>query len=373
MQTKWTLMGFVVLMFAASAVLAQTTSSLSTEQGMGRGGMAAGAAQPSGVELCRGSSLIGSRVVNAQGQDLGKIHDIVLNSQRDQIGYAVLAHGGIAGVGDKLIAIPWSEFQVQTMAAAAEQQSPSQQQQHQHQRLVWNRDQRIELTLPVSKDQLSRVQGFSREAWPEQASANWQQQSYLETMPMSGAQKTAFDTRKLSRIIGMKVESSTPITFRETSSSGMTGSQTRRESREEARQQSQAQSTGRTDIGKVRDCVLNADNGRLIYCVVSLSEVSGHTREMSVVPWEAIRVDQQKQIARLHTTSGDSLLAFTFQPNQQPDLADRDYLERVYTAYNVEPQWEALGFVPPSGESRQQQMQRQQQQRRQQPGSSQPY
>jgi hypothetical protein len=286
---------------------------------------------------------------------------------------------GLSGAGQS----PGASIADQSSGAQSGQSSQQQYgqsaQQHRSQRLAWNRDMDVQLILPVSKDSLDRVQGFDKDAWPDQASANWQQQSGSQQR-MSDAQQSQFDTRKLSKIIGMKVESTTPITFRETSSSS------RQQTQQQAR--SQDSSSGRTEIGKIKDCVLNSDNGRLIYGVVSLSEISGHTREMSVVPWEAIRVDQQQQICLLQVTSGDSLLAFTFQQNQQPDLADRNYLERVYTAFNVEPQWEALGFVAPSGsesgrqqpgmqqqrryQQQQQQQQQRQQQQRQQRGSQWP-
>lgn len=434
MQTKWTLM--LSLFLVAAVVQAQTTtSSLSTmgssEQGMSSSSSSMQSQQAFGassVDLARGSSIIGAKVVNPQGEDLGSIHEVVLNSQRDQINYAVLAHGGVAGIGEKLIAIPWSEFQVQSTttggrsithplrgkkhttgtmsreeierpgasSAAYESQSSqyssSQQQQMQGQRLMWNKEEHVQLTLNSSKDQLSRVAGFDKDAWPEQASANWQQQTQQPQSQQepSSAQKAQFDTRKLSKVIGTRVESATPITFREaasTSSEQQSGASrsSMQEQRSGAQEQSSTRSaSGRTDIGKIKDCVLNSDNGRLIYCVVSLDEVPNHTREMSVVPWEAIRVtttSDNKQIAQLQVTSGESLLAFTFRSNQQPDLADRTYLERVYTAYNVEPQWEALGFVPPSGTSRDQmqqqhrqqrqdrQMQRQQRQQQQRQGS----
>src|SRR6266705_960081 len=50
--------------------------------------------------LYRGSKLIGADVENAQGENLGNIKDVVLNS-RGHIEYAVLAFGGFMGMGEK--------------------------------------------------------------------------------------------------------------------------------------------------------------------------------------------------------------------------------------------------------------------------------
>jgi sporulation protein YlmC with PRC-barrel domain len=52
-------------------------------------------------------TLEGDRVVNRQGEDLGDIHDIMIDVQRGCVAYAVMSRGGVPGIGDKLFAIPW--------------------------------------------------------------------------------------------------------------------------------------------------------------------------------------------------------------------------------------------------------------------------
>ena len=53
------------------------------------------------------SSLKGDNVVNHQGEDLGKIEEIMIDLDRGRIAFAVLSFGGFLGMGDKLFAIPW--------------------------------------------------------------------------------------------------------------------------------------------------------------------------------------------------------------------------------------------------------------------------
>ena len=53
-------------------------------------------------------TLIGSKVVNAKNEDLGKIEDVVLDAGSGRIAYAVLSFGGFLGMGDKYFAIPWN-------------------------------------------------------------------------------------------------------------------------------------------------------------------------------------------------------------------------------------------------------------------------
>ena len=55
-------------------------------------------------------TVIGSKVVNAQNEDLGKIEDLVVDAGAGRIAYAVLSFGGFLGMGDKYFAIPWNAF-----------------------------------------------------------------------------------------------------------------------------------------------------------------------------------------------------------------------------------------------------------------------
>jgi sporulation protein YlmC with PRC-barrel domain len=55
-------------------------------------------------------TVIGSKVVNAQNEDLGKIEDLVIDAGAGRIAYAVLSFGGFLGMGDKYFAIPWNAF-----------------------------------------------------------------------------------------------------------------------------------------------------------------------------------------------------------------------------------------------------------------------
>ena len=60
------------------------------------------------------SALKGDKVVNRQGEDLGKIEELMIDLDRGRIAYAVLSFGGFLGMGDKLFAIPWQAFGVDT-------------------------------------------------------------------------------------------------------------------------------------------------------------------------------------------------------------------------------------------------------------------
>ena len=93
------------------------------------------------------SSLKGDKVVNHQGDDLGEIQEIMIDLDRGRIAFAVLSFGGFLGMGDKLFAIPWQAFSVDTV----------------QKRLV----------LDTKKELLEKATGFDKSDWPNMADPTW--------------------------------------------------------------------------------------------------------------------------------------------------------------------------------------------------------
>jgi sporulation protein YlmC with PRC-barrel domain len=92
-------------------------------------------------------TVIGSNVVNASYEDLGKIEDLVLDASAGRIAYAVLSFGGFLGMGDKYFAIPWNAFSFNLPMS----------------RVVLN----------VEKKLLEKAPGFDKDNWPNMADATW--------------------------------------------------------------------------------------------------------------------------------------------------------------------------------------------------------
>jgi len=98
------------------------------------------------------STLSGDRVVNAEGDDIGKIDEIMIDVPTGRVAYAVLSFGGFLGMGDKLFAIPWS-------------------------RLTLDEDNQVFL-LDLDRETLEKAPGFDKNDWPDMADQSWGSRIY---------------------------------------------------------------------------------------------------------------------------------------------------------------------------------------------------
>ena len=73
--------------------------------------------------------------------------DIVIDAKTGKVAYAVLSFGGFLGMGEKLFAIPWSAFSVNT--------------DNKH------------VILNVDKEKLKKAPGFNKKEWPTMAELTW--------------------------------------------------------------------------------------------------------------------------------------------------------------------------------------------------------
>ena len=54
--------------------------------------------------------LIGMRIKGADGKDLGEIDQLIVDTSSGKITHAIVGLGGVAGVGEKHVVVPWSEL-----------------------------------------------------------------------------------------------------------------------------------------------------------------------------------------------------------------------------------------------------------------------
>ena len=73
-----------------------------------------GTPMPSAMNEVYASKLIGATVKNTQGENLGKIDELVIDPSDARIKAAIVSVGGVLGLGAKSVSIPWDKMTMGT-------------------------------------------------------------------------------------------------------------------------------------------------------------------------------------------------------------------------------------------------------------------
>lgn len=60
------------------------------------------------ADLILSSRIEGTKVYNAEGEDLGHIADLSIEKQSGKVLYGLISFGGLLGLGDHIHPVPWS-------------------------------------------------------------------------------------------------------------------------------------------------------------------------------------------------------------------------------------------------------------------------
>ena len=85
-------------------------------------------------------SISGNDVRNTRGEDLGKIKEVMIDTETGDVAYAVLDFNSFLGMGGKYFAVPWNALKIDT-------------------------DNKC-FQLPVEEETLKKAEGFDKDNWP---------------------------------------------------------------------------------------------------------------------------------------------------------------------------------------------------------------
>jgi sporulation protein YlmC with PRC-barrel domain len=128
-------------------MLNQTQTQTQTQSGARIVGDVGASANGPGPDVMAAATLDGNKVLSSDGEDIGKVKDIMLDVGSGRVAYVVLSSGGFLGIGDKLLAIPWSALTLDT-------------------------EQKCFL-LAMTAERVRNAPGFDKDHWPSMADQTW--------------------------------------------------------------------------------------------------------------------------------------------------------------------------------------------------------
>jgi sporulation protein YlmC with PRC-barrel domain len=99
------------------------------------------------ITILSSKSLLGTKVVNAQGESLGRLEEVMLDMDTGVVAYVVLSFSKLLGLKDKYFAIPY-------------------------QALTIDRDS-DQIVMNIKKEKLEFAPGFEKSDWPNKANLHW--------------------------------------------------------------------------------------------------------------------------------------------------------------------------------------------------------
>ncbi|WP_175855732.1 PRC-barrel domain-containing protein [Burkholderia anthina] len=100
-----------------------------------------------GPDVMAAGTLEDDRVLTMDGDDIGKVTNIMLDVRSGRIAYAVVSSGGFPGIGNKRLAVPWNVLTLDI--------------------------ERRCFVLPVPTERVREAPGFDPDDWPTMADPAW--------------------------------------------------------------------------------------------------------------------------------------------------------------------------------------------------------
>ena len=247
-------------------------------QTAGRDGRSDRANQPAAEKglkpgTVRASKIIGMNVYDRQGNDkLGTVKDVLIDPSANRVEYAVLSTTKAAGMGDRYVGVPWTEF--------TETQDGK------------------DLAIKTDKDRLAQAPSFTGDRWPDQADRSfWDKVSSYFGGSASNASSEAAREMHLVR-----------------------GSQLLKQAVENPQSQR---------LGTIQDLVYDVSSGRVRYAVLGEGGVLGLGEKYVAIPLNAFRFSDDNSKLVLNADKDRLAQAPGFDKNNWPDVANRQFDQQV--------------------------------------------
>ena len=232
------------------------------------------------LQVKRVRQFIDMSVQNQQGERLGKIADVMIDTVNGQIAYTAMDTGLLG----PLLAVPWKALEV------AQDEST--------------------VILRVAKEALQKAPTFRRENGPETIDPEWLASvySYYGYPPYPGLTEITVKHIRLVRattLLGLNVRN-----------------------------------PQREDLGAIEDLIIDVLEGHIAYVILGTGGLLGIGKELRSVPWTAMTVEPIERVVVLRIEKEKLRNAPPLREDTWQETASRSWLAGIYAHYGARPYWE---------------------------------
>ncbi|WP_321950716.1 PRC-barrel domain-containing protein [Paraburkholderia bannensis] len=106
-------------------------------------------------------------------------------------------------------------------------------------------------------------------------------------------------------------------------------------------------SSDNEEIGKIKEIMLDVQQGRIVYAVMSSGGFLGIGDKLLALPWPALALDAQRKCFVLNVTAARVKDAPGFDKDHWPAMADVGWATTLHDYYGVRTQWQDDPAEPP--------------------------
>jgi sporulation protein YlmC with PRC-barrel domain len=241
------------------------------------------------AHILRSGDIIGLSVQNKAGEHLGKIDDLVIDMKSGDVRYAALSHGGVAGIGSKLFAVPW---QAMTFVLGEP-----------------NKPNSRHFVFDKTNDQLDNAPSFDSSHWPNVADPKWAE-SVDKHYNVSRQDVKRQEEPSPKSTEGERQTVAYETVFRASKIKGM-----------------DVRNNANEHLGSIDEIVLDVTKGHVEYLALSFGSVFTGGNKLFAVPLSSCTLNHanDKTFITLHVSQDQLRNAPGFDKNNWPDMADPNW------------------------------------------------
>lgn len=246
------------------------------------------------LELVPTSSAIGTNVYGNDGEKIGDVNDLILSRADGRITYALVGRGGVLGVGEKVVPVPFNAFGWDTQKKA--------------------------FTLPVNKDRMKEAPTLDKGEWTS----------------LNDSAKTDQFNRYFS--VQSDADNADDLSFRNEFKSNLPADQRPLVRVSEVKGKKLMADDGR-ELGRVEELVYDSSTGRIAFAIVTFGGALGFGEDKVPVPWTMLDVNRDGRLVAVGLEKEKVRTAPRLSSRDGTELRDSAFASRLYAHYGKQAPW----------------------------------